>query len=823
MKKISLKIFAVTIACSCLSVLLLGNISVFSGSRSLRVISEEMLCWMVRDYATSFSSELLIIEDRVKELELHLRDTVDVAALESDPEYLPAYAKELESYIKNFAENRTTGLAGWCYFNPELSDVPHDVYFVDGDDDGIPDLQNHIPLEYYDNTPTPTDDKQWWYGPVESKKGFWTNPYEWTLKNDEVIKVVSYARPVYIDDKLIAVVGTYYQFETMFDNIRGIQVYESGYASLYNEKLDVIIHPTLFAGTRFTSDNLMTADNGSYRELAKLMQSSEYGVTSFTSTTGQDNLFAFSRLSNGWVLGITPPAHEVFADIDRLVNKLLLAIAACMLLAVVGAWFMGKLISKPLLAVAAGARRIGAGDLSTPIQISTRDEIATVARSLNEMMDNTKQLQADLLTLAYVDELTGGNNLNKFKQLAEACLATRGEEKYYLVRLDVDDFKLVNDMFGFEDGNIVLGNIYSAISQLLLPEEFFARISNDDFLVMLRRDDSEQVVELGKSFCLGFDTLHQKGGHGYSINFSFGIYDIPLHEDDISTIIDRCTMAHKTAKGHYAGRSYAFYNTEIRNTALREKAIEDHMQSALQEGEFVVYLQPKFDLNTFKIKGAEALVRWVDPRNGHIMQPMEFIPLFERNGFVAQLDLFVLEEVCKLQRRWIDEGLPLVPISVNQSKVLLFDNGYLSKIRTVVDRYNIPHNLIELEILETLIHYNIDALCDTVSALKDLGFLISIDDFGSGYSSLNMLKDIHADVLKIDKEFLNSSQDNARSEVVLSNIIHMARELQMSVVTEGVETERQAEMLRRLCCDTAQGFLFARPMPVENYVKLMRP
>lgn len=823
MKKISLKIFAVTIACSCLSVLLLGNISVFSGSRSLRIISEEMLSWMVRGYATSFSSELLIIEDRVKELDLHLRDTIDVAALESDPEYLPAYAKELESYIKNFAANRTTGLAGWCYFNPELSDLPHDVYFVDGDGDGIPDRQNHIPLDYYDNTPTPTDDKQWWYGPVESKKGFWTNPYEWTLKNDEVIKVVSYARPVYIDDKLIAVVGTYYQFETMFANIRGIQVYESGYASLYNEKLDVIIHPTLFAGTRFTSDNLTTADNGIYRELATLMQSSDYGVTSFISPTGADNLFAFSRLSNEWVLGITPPAQEVFADIDRLVDKLLLAMAACMLLAVVGAWFMGKFISRPLLAVAAEARRIGGGDLSTPVEVTTRDEIATVARSLNEMMDNTKRLQGELVTLAYVDELTGGNNLNKFKQLAEACLGTRGEEKYYLVRLDVDDFKLVNDMFGFEDGNIVLGNIYKAISELLLPEDFFGRISNDNFLVMLRRDSSEHVLELGRSFCRRFDDLHQGGGHGYSVSFTFGIYSIPPHEDDISTIIDRCTMAHKTAKPHYSGRSYAFYNTEIRNTALREKAIEDHMQAALQEGEFVIYLQPKFDLDTFKIKGAEALVRWIDPRDGHIMQPMEFIPLFERNGFVAQLDLFVLEEVCKLQRRWMDEGLTMVPISVNQSKILLFDNGYLSKICAVVDRYNLPHHLIELEILETLIHYNISALCDTVSSLKELDFLVSIDDFGSGYSSLNMLKDIHADVLKIDKEFLNSSEDNARSEVVLSNIIRMARELQMSVVTEGVETECQAEMLRRLCCDTAQGFLFARPMPVEDYIKLICP
>lgn len=821
MKKISRKIFTVVIGCSCISVLLLGNISIFSGARSLRATAEEMLSWMVRDYASGFSNELLLIEDRVRELEVYLQDTIDLDALKSDPAYLPAYEQQLAEYVKNFAERRTTGIAGWCYFNPELSDTPHDVYYVDGNKDGVAERQNYIPLDYYDNTPLPNDDKQWWYGPVETKKGFWTNPYQWTLRDGEVIKVVSYALPVYIEDELIAVVGTYYPFEKMSADILGIKVYETGYASLFNEKLDVIIHPALFAGTRFTSDNLQTVDNGRYSALASQMLSVDYGVSSYPSPTGETNLLAYNKLANGWVLGITPPMDEVFADIGNLAQKLLWAVAVCILLSIVCAWFMGRFISRPLLTVAEGARRIGAGDLTTPVPVTTQDEIATVARSLNEMMENTTRLQGELTMLAYNDELTGGNNLNRFKQLATAALGERGEENYYLVRLDVDGFKLVNDMFGFEDGNIVLCNINHCISTLLLPGEFSARISNDDFILLLQRDSDQEVLDLGKRFADSFDLLHRQNGRSYGVTFSFGVYRVPLGRNDIVTSIDRCTMAHKTAKQHHSGRRYAFYNTEIRNQALKVKSIEDRMQAALEDGEFIIYLQPKFDLRTQQIKGAEALIRWIDPQDGHIIPPIEFIPIFERNGFVAQIDLFVLEEVCKLQREWIDAGLSIVPISVNQSKILLFDKDYISKICTVVDRYSLPHNIIELEILETLIHYNIDALCNTVAALKALDFLVSIDDFGSGYSSLNMLKDIHADVLKIDKEFLNSSEDNTRSEVVLSNIIHMARELQMSVVTEGVETEKQAEMLRGLSCDAAQGYLFARPMPVEDYRRLM--
>lgn len=208
-------------------------------------------------------------------------------------------------------------------------------------------------------------------------------------------------------------------------------------------------------------------------------------------------------------------------------------------------------------------------------------------------------------------------------------------------------------------------------------------------------------------------------------------------------------------------------------------------------------------------------MRWI--RDGKVMSPAEFIPVFEKNGFIANLDLYMLEEVCRMQREWLDKGLRPVPVSVNQSKPLVYGKDYVEKIYGIVQKYSLPPNLIEIELLESLIHENLKALKKITDRLHSLGILVCIDDFGSGYSSLNLIKDICADVLKIDREFLNNAETNERAKVVLHNVVELAKGLEMSVVVEGVETEKQAKLLTAVGCCTAQGFLYARPMPVPQY------
>lgn len=254
----------------------------------------------------------------------------------------------------------------------------------------------------------------------------------------------------------------------------------------------------------------------------------------------------------------------------------------------------------------------------------------------------------------------------------------------------------------------------------------------------------------------------------------------------------------------------------MRDMAIRNKEMENTMEDALIDGEFVVYVQPKYGISSGEIEGAESLVRWLHPTKG-LIPPMEFIPLFEKNGFIVKLDAFVLEEVVKLQRRNMDLDRKIVPISVNQSAVLLNQADYISKVDRLVRKYNVPHGLIELELTETIFHDNLKHLNNLVEDLRRFGFGISIDDFGSGYSSLNMLKEIKADSIKLDRGFLNACENSKRGKTVLLNIIRLAKELHMLVVTEGVETEKQAEMLKELNCDLAQGFLYAKPMPMAEF------
>ncbi|MEG1778623.1 MAG: EAL domain-containing protein [Oscillospiraceae bacterium] len=816
MKKIGSKISLIIICCSCLTVLIITGISIVKGTALVQKDTEERMEWMAEAYATSFSSEFDVIEDRVKYIESHVRETIDTERLKTEPNYLAEYEEELTSFMYNFAMKHTTEVSAWCYFNPELSDAPHDIYFCDDNGDKIPERQKYIPFSYFDNLPTQQDDKQWWYSTIKSEDGYWTNPYKWKLSSGQIIESCSYARPIYIDGELIAVVGTSYRFNTMADRLGKAKVYKHSYAALYNEELGVIFHPKYYEGTRFTSENLMTAEDGKYKEIAEEMLNNNSGVIR-KKIDGKNTLVAYSHLSNGWIMTVNPQYNEIFADMNILVAELIAGEIACIVFAFIVALAMGKHFSRPILKVVEGVEKISNGNFNVYIDVNTHDEIKIVANSINNMVANTRSLQQELERLAFYDDLTGGINLNKFKLLALDKLQSNPEQIFFMVRFDINGFKVINDIYGFHEGDNVLRNVYKAVDKIVSADDIFARISSDDFVAMITNKNEEELIATNYLFKEEFDNICYKEGKNYKIDFTTGVYKIPKGETDVITILDRSKMAHKKAKSCSSQNKYMLYNEQMRDEAIRIKTIEDTMYQALNSGEFVAYLQPKFNLKTNTIEGAEALVRWIMPPDYTVKSPIEFIPIFEKNGFVAKIDYFMLEQACKMQRKWLDAGAAPIPISVNQSKIMLFTKGYVELVCSLVQKYDIPPHLIELEVLETLIHENIEQLQAIILHLDFFGFLVSIDDFGCGYSSLNMLKDVKADVLKIDREFLNKIEDNERGEVVLTNIIRLAKELHMSVVCEGVETEKQAEMLRRLNCDTAQGYLYAKPMPLEEF------
>jgi EAL domain-containing protein (putative c-di-GMP-specific phosphodiesterase class I) len=267
--------------------------------------------------------------------------------------------------------------------------------------------------------------------------------------------------------------------------------------------------------------------------------------------------------------------------------------------------------------------------------------------------------------------------------------------------------------------------------------------------------------------------------------------------------------------------SYAFYDEVLQQRMRFDAELEKDVRDALKDGDFKVYIQPKYDAKTRKLAGGEALIRWQHKTKG-FLTPNEFVPLFERDGIITELDMYVYDVVCRMQRKWLDEGYTPVPISVNQSRLHLYHSDYISRLKEVLAKYRLPAKYVELEITENIALSSGEVLENAVKQIHQIGFTVSMDDFGSGESSLNILKDIDIDVLKLDRMFFLETENNVKARQIIKSVIDMAGQLKISTVAEGVETEDQLKFLQDAGCDLIQGFLFGKPMPYDEFEKLFK-
>ncbi|MCF8923279.1 EAL domain-containing protein [Clostridioides difficile] len=431
---------------------------------------------------------------------------------------------------------------------------------------------------------------------------------------------------------------------------------------------------------------------------------------------------------------------------------------------------------------------------------------------------NKKKKEDYLRKIAYTDPLTGADSIDKFKINSNKLFAKNNPEEYALFYIDVDKFKYINDMFGYDMGNDTLIHISNTIASELKEDEIFARVSADHFVLLIKYKTDDDIKTRLNNIYNKVQILSNPKINYYKLILDCGIYKISKSDNDINTIMDRANTARKTIKGGHKN-SFVFYDKEMHKKILKEKEIENSMVDALNNGEFIVYFQPKYSLSDYQIIGAEALVRWDNPQKG-LIPPIEFIPVFERNGFIVNIDFYVFEEVCKKIREWMDEGQKVVPISVNLSRMHFVNSNFIEEFKLIVDKYKIPTRLIELELTETAVLDNIEGLLDTMNNLKEKGFVISMDDFGTGYSSLNLLKELPVDILKLDRAFFTEKDESNNEKIVISNVIKMAKELKMKVISEGVETISQVEFLKQIGCDMVQGYLFSKPMPVKEFEKI---
>lgn len=435
----------------------------------------------------------------------------------------------------------------------------------------------------------------------------------------------------------------------------------------------------------------------------------------------------------------------------------------------------------------------------------------------NAVRSSEQQLSRELRYRADYDMLTGIYNKTHFFEATRVLLKRHPEETYAFLRLDIEKFQLVNSFFGSSSGDGLLQYIAKEIRKFAGDTEQIAygRIEADIFGICMPYRGEETMLEFVRymrmrlgQYQLAFDVVP-----------AIGIYVIRERDLSVDAMYDRANLAAKQCKGNYI-ENYAFYVDEMREDIVREQQIVNHMRHALDEEEFVLYLQPKYSLQDNRICGAEVLVRWAKPEGGMI-SPGEFIPVFERNGFITKLDYYVWEKTCKLLAEWIAEGKKPSPVSVNISRVSLYNPRLVEAICGLTDRYHIPRELLELELTESAYTTNPKAIKETMERLQKEGFSILMDDFGSGYSSLNVLKDIAVDVLKIDMKFLSDTDQEGRSQNILASVVRMAKWLNLPVIAEGVERREQVDFLHSVGCEYVQGFYFARPMPVSDYEKLV--
>lgn len=433
-------------------------------------------------------------------------------------------------------------------------------------------------------------------------------------------------------------------------------------------------------------------------------------------------------------------------------------------------------------------------------------------------IDLKKENESIYNGLTYIDELTNRANKNTFKIKAKMLIETK-INKHAFIMLDIDNFKLINDLFGYDKGDLFLKYIANVLSRHTSKDEVFARITGDKFYVLVEyvaRKKLEIRLEKIIEDILNFKFTTESN---FKMVVCVGVFEIDNTNISIETMSDRASLAANMIKGNHISSHY-FYNDDIRNQIIQEYEIENEMHEALKNKDFKVYLQPKYDFKTEKVVGAEALIRWHNPMKG-IIQPDLFIPLFEKNGFVTKIDMFVFEEICKKQQEWAAKGRKPLIISINQSRLHMHNLTYVDTLKSIVEKYEVNPEVMELELTESTFFYDSDVIFDVTRRLHKIGFRLSIDDFGSGYSSLNSLQDIFVDVVKLDRGFFKESLNTVRGKKIIKSIILMAKDLGIETVAEGVETKEQVEFLRGIGCDVAQGFYFAKPMPMSEFDALL--
>lgn len=593
--------------------------------------------------------------------------------------------------------------------------------------------------------------------------------------------VTVYATPVYFRDGTHCVLfGTYsseyYRKTLSISTFSGM-----GYNYIIRENGDCITDYNTPDDNTFNNfyDKLLhhSPDNGSVvQTLKQAIQKKEQGVLSYDIDDTTRYMYYQSLDINDWYLLSVVPEQVISVRFNRAVRLSYSMLLSCMALLL----FFGY----QLFSIRAKSR---------------------------------KQLDAMALT----DSVTGLGSYLQFRVDAKELLARHTPASYAVVYFNIRKFQYINDLYGYEEGNHVLKKMADCLHMALSPGEISARIQADQFVSILQYDDldslEKRVMDIIREVQDSKD--HFNSQDPYKIALNAGIYPIEDRNERLDIMIDCASLV---TRKEYRNDQHPcrLYDSDLRNRLRKSKELEDMFESALASGEFQMYYQPKYNLKTHHFDGAEALIRWFSPKKGTI-SPAVFIPILENSSYIIDLDEFVFETACRQIRSWLDEGLPVSPISINVSQLHLYRVNFVEHYLEVIRQYQIPPSLVQIELTETALFDDNDSLKDILETFRQAGICILMDDFGSGYSSIYALRNMPIDMLKIDKTMVDGLESNTKIREIINTVITLAHTLNLKVVIEGVELKEQFEALERMEADYIQGFYCSRPMPADQYRELL--
>ncbi len=783
--------------------------------------SVEMMDLLVHDTSKSiedYTGDIARSVDLVANLATDMLDGVTlsrygaVGAYTTIADRTPEQTEQIDAYMAAFSDRLQTEFAAVAehtngvetYYFCIDTDISTDVRGFYYSHVGRTGFVKQRPFDPRELDPNDPDHSGWYFKPIERGRPTWVGPFPATSLNE--LLICSYVVPVYKAGTLIGIIGMDITLDTLESLVSDIRVYDTGFACLLNADGSVIYHPELAYGSRLNPqvDGAVSQKEDSTGMLIR-----------YTSASGEERQMSFTMLSTGMKLVVVAPTSEVNASSIRLTRVTIpIAIAFIALFALLTLLIMNRLTS-PLQRLTAASQKLADGDYNVQLDYESNDEVGALTTAFRRMRDRIEENIEDLSHRVITDDLTGLPNQRRFFSLAETernRLIACGKRPVMLY-FNLVGMKYFNRQYGFDEGDKLIRTV-GEILACHFGEEKIGRFGQDHFAAVTDDDRLEERLQEVFQDC-------QQANGGKTLPMSVGIYPHALGDVTASVSCDRAKFAcDRRGNTYFSGFSY--FTPDMQNQIRTTRYVINHLDEALRKGWVKVYYQPIVRAASGRVCDEEALSRWIDPDKG-FLSPADFIPALEGAGLIYKLDLYVLDQVLEKMQTQRQSGLTVVPHSINLSRSDFESCDIVEEIRKRVDAAGFEHHMISVEITESIIGKDFDFMKEQMERFQALGFPMWMDDFGSGYSSLDFLQSLHFDLIKFDMSFMRKLDEGDNGKIILTELMRMATALGVDTICEGVETEGQVQFLRKIGCSKLQGYYYCRPIPLtelfERYEK----